>query len=257
MNGMFRIGGVLVLAIAIAGMSGCVSSGKFHKLQAEQALLQTEKSKLVTQSNQLAEDNAKLKADTERLQGEIQALATERDALKKTHEEAVTQHDALTKQLANEVEKGNLQIRQYKNMLTVDVAEKIFFATGSATVKPTGKEVLRKVGEAMANYPEKMIRVVGHTDNIPFRGQGRWTNWELSVMRATNVVRFLQEQCSIDPQRLVAAGRSEFQPVAENDTPEGRQKNRRIEITLMDKSLGETGGPQATAPGVPQESSQQ
>lgn len=242
MKGALRIGGVLLLVI---GMAGCVSSSKFKRLEAEQALLRTEKSKLQSQADQFAQDNAKLKADTERLQAESQALMAERDALKKTHEEAVTQYDTLMKQLAQEVDKGNLQIRQYKNMLTVDVAEKIFFASGSAVVKQSGKDVLRKVGEAMANYADKTIRVVGHTDNVPLRG--RWTNWELSVMRATNVVRFLQEQCSIDPQRLVASGRSEYQPVAPNDSPEGRQKNRRIEITLMDKSLAETTGQQAAA----------
>jgi len=132
-------------------------------------------------------------------------------------------------------------------MLTVDVAEKIFFASGSSTLKASGKEVLQKVGAAIAGYPDKIIRVVGHTDNVPLRGA--MTNWELSVMRATNVVRFLQDKSKIDPTRLVAAGRSEYQPVAANDTPEGRQKNRRIEITLMDKSYIETmkGEPAATA----------
>ena len=242
MNGALRTS---LSLIVVLGLAGCVSSSKFNKLQAEQSLLETEKSALQKQTDQLAQDNTRLKGDIDRLQAEAQSLTAERDSLKKTHEEAVTQYDAVVNQLSQEVNKGSLQIRQYKNMLTVDVAEKIFFDLGSATIKPSGQEVLKKVGEAMANYPDKVIRVVGHTDNVPLKG--RITNWELSAMRATHVVRFLQDACQIDPRRLVAAGRSEYQPVAPNDTPENRQKNRRIEITLMDKSLADTMGEQAAS----------
>jgi len=131
----------------------------------------------------------------------------------------------------------------------VDVAEQIFFDTGSFTLKKSGQEVLKKVGDAIANYPDKAIRVVGHTDNVPYKS-GKWTNWELSAMRATTVVRFLQDKSSIDPQRLVSAGRGQYEPVASNDTPEGRQKNRRIEITLLDKSYLETMAPQQATTGT-------
>jgi chemotaxis protein MotB len=91
---------------------------------------------------------------------------------------------------------------------------------------------LKKVGEALKGYENKVIHVVGHTDNVPLAKslQGTFpTSWELSVARATNVVRYLQE-VGIPPQRMVPSGRSEYDPVATNDTPEGRKKNRRIEI---------------------------
>ena len=242
---MKRALGIGISLFLAAALAGCVSSSKFSRLKAEQSLLLTEKSALQKQTDQLTQENASLRGEVTQLTSDAQNLAAERDALKKSHEEAKTQYDAVVNQLSKEVDKGNLQIRQYKNMLTVDVAEKIFFASGSATIKPGGKEVLQKVGEAIAGYSDKMIRVVGHTDNVPLRGS--MTNWELSVMRATNVVRFLQEKCQIEPRRLMAAGRSEFQPVAPNDTPEGRQKNRRIEITLMDKSLAETMGDESAS----------
>lgn len=241
MNHALKTGVSLVLML---GLAGCVSSSRFNQVKAERSLLETEKSTLQKQADQLAQDNAKLKGDIERLQADAKTLTAERDALKKTHEEAVSQYDAVVKKLSKEVNKGNLQIRQYKNMLTVDVAEKIFFDLGSAEIKPSGREVLRKVADAMSNYPDKVIRVVGHTDNVPKKG--RITNWELSAMRATHVVRFLQE-CKINPRRLVAAGRSEYQPVATNNTSAGRQKNRRIEITLMDKNLADTMGDQAVS----------
>ncbi|HET9950815.1 MAG TPA: flagellar motor protein MotB [Candidatus Eisenbacteria bacterium] len=242
MNGTLRTGVSLALVL---GLAGCVSSSKFNRLQAERSLLENEKSSLQQRAEELAQDNTQLKGEIVQLEAQKRTLADERDALKKTHEETVTQYDAVVNKLSQEVNKGNLQIRQYKNMLTVDVAEKIFFDTGSATIKPGGQEVLKKVGDAMAAYQDKVIRVVGHTDNVPLKG--RITNWELSAMRATHVVRFLQDECKIDPQRLVATGRSEYQPVAANDTPEGRQKNRRIEITLMDKNLADSMGEAAAS----------
>jgi chemotaxis protein MotB len=241
MNRAFRIA---VLLMTAAGLAGCVSSGKFNKLKAEQAVLQNEKSALEKQTADLTQTNTQLKADIDRLNTQTASLTAERDSLQKTHEQTVSQYDTVVSQLSQEVEKGNLQVRQYKNMLTVDVAEQIFFDTGSYTLKKSGQEVLKKVGDAMLNYQDKAIRVVGHTDNVPFKS-GKWSNWELSVMRATTVVRFLQDQSKIEPQRLVAAGRSEFDPVASNDTPEGRQKNRRIEITLLDKSQLDTAPQQA------------
>lgn len=237
MNGTLRTAVSLVLVL---GLTGCVSSSKFNRLQADQTLLETERASLKQQTEQLTSDNTSLKGEIVQLEAQQKALTDERDALKKTHEETVTQYDAVVNKLSQEVNKGSLQIRQYKNMLTVDVAEKIFFDLGSATIKPSGQEVLKKVGEAMGTYQDKVIRVVGHTDNVPLRG--RITNWELSTMRATHVVRFLQDECKIDPHRLVATGRSEYQPVAPNDTPEGRQKNRRIEITLMDRNLADSMG---------------
>ena len=124
-------------------------------------------------------------------------------------------------------------------MLTVDVAEQLFFDSGRATLKDTGKDVLKRVADAIKSYDDKAIRVVGHTDNVPISGalqKTYATNWELSVARATTVVRFLQE-AGIEPERLVATGRAEYAPIAENDSPEGRQKNRRIEITLINKNL--------------------
>jgi chemotaxis protein MotB len=149
------------------------------------------------------------------------------------------QYDALVKDLSSEVQKGQLQVKQYQNMLSVDLAEQIFFDSGKATLKPGGKDVLKKVGDALKGYENKIIRVVGHTDNVPVARslQGTFpTNWELSVARATNVVRYLQE-VGVPPERMVASGRGEYDPVATNDTPEGRQKNRRIEIMLIDQNL--------------------
>lgn len=241
--------GIAVLAAALVA-GGCVSTGTFDKMQAGKddqiAALQKQKADLDKQVDAMQQDNGSLKqqlADCNRqntaMQEQIGFLGQQRSVLLEASKQHQQQYDALVKSLSSEVEKGQLQVRQYKDMLTVDLAEQIFFDSGRATLKTGGKEVLKKVGAALKGYQDKIIRVVGYTDNVPVAKslQARYpTNWELSVARATTVVRFLQD-VGVPPERLVASGRGEYDPVASNDTPEGRQKNRRIEIMLIDRSL--------------------
>jgi chemotaxis protein MotB len=241
--------GFAVLAAAFI-TSGCVSTGEFEKMQAgkneEIAALQQQKVSLEQKKAALEQDNSALKqqvASHEQqntaMQQQVGSLEQQKAALLAASQQRQQQYDALVQGLAKEVEKGQLQVRQYKDMLAVDLAEQIFFDSGKATLKTGGKEVLKKVGEALKGYENKVIRVVGHTDNVPLAKSLQDTfptNWELSVARATNVVRYLQE-VGIPPQRMVPSGRAEYDPVATNDTPEGRKKNRRIEIMLIDKSL--------------------
>lgn len=255
--------GIAVLAAAFI-TSGCVSTGEFEKMQAgkneeiktlqqqktdleqqkaaleqQKAVLDQQKITLEQQKIAMGQDNMALKQQYMAMQEQVGSLEQQKASLLVASQQRQQQYDALVQGLSKEVEKGLLQVRQYKDMLTVDLAEQIFFDSGRATLKAGGKDVLTKVGEALKGYENKVIRVVGHTDNVPLAKalQDTFpTNWELSVARATNVVRYLQE-VGIPPQRMVASGRSEYDPVAANDTPEGRQKNRRIEIMLIDKSL--------------------
>jgi chemotaxis protein MotB len=248
MTGKIHIGIALLAAAFIT--SGCVSTGKFEQMQAGKnadiSTLQQKMADLEKQKAAVEQDNAALRQQNAiygqqntAMQEQVGFLEQQRAALLAARKRRQQQYDALVKDLSREVEKGQLQVRQYKDMLTVDLAEKIFFDSGRATLKAGGKKVLKIVGEALKEYQDKIIRVVGYTDNVPVSRslQGRFpTNWELSVARATNVVRFLQD-VGVPPERMVAAGRGEYDPVASNDTPEGRQKNRRIEIMLIDQSL--------------------
>ncbi len=224
-------------------MSGCVSTGKFKKMEAEKnqeiTTLQQEKAALEKKSAEQKQQVSSLEQEKAEAQQKAASLEQEKAAMLAASQQTQKQYDELLKGLSQEVEKGQLQVRQYKDMLSVDLAEQIFFDSGKATLKKGGKQVLKKVGEALKGYENKVIRVVGHTDNVPVAKSLQATfpsNWELSVARATNVVRYLQE-VGIPPERMVAAGRAEYDPVAPNDTPEGRQKNRRIEIMLIDKNL--------------------
>jgi len=240
------------IAVLAAGFiaSGCVSNGTFKKMEEgknqEIAALQQEKASLSKEKGSLEQQNTELKQQVSSLdqqkasvQQQVGSLEQEKAALLAANQQRQKQYDALVQNLSKEVEKGQLQVRQYKNMLAVDLAEQIFFDSGRAILKKEGKEVLKKVGDALKGYENKVIRVVGHTDNVPVAKslQDKFpTNWELSVARATNVVRYLQE-VGIPPERMIPSGRGEYEPVASNDTPEGRKKNRRIEIMLIDKSL--------------------
>ncbi len=240
------------IAVVAAGFiaTGCVSTGTFEKMQADKngeiAELQKQKTALEGQKKGLEEQKGKLEQDitalkqqTVSLEQRSRSAEQEKAALFAASQQRQQQYEQLVQGLSKEVEKGQLQVRQYQNMLAVDLAEQIFFDSGRAALKKEGKEVLKKVAEALKGYENKVIRVVGHTDNVPLAKslQGTFpTNWELSVARATTVVRFLQDS-GIPPERMIPSGRGEYEPVAPNETPEGRQKNRRIEIMLIDKSL--------------------
>jgi chemotaxis protein MotB len=134
----------------------------------------------------------------------------------------------------------SVQINQIQNRVVVSVAEELFFDTGKAEIKPDGKRVLRRIGAVLKKIPEKNVRIEGHTDNIPIGRSLRAqypTNWELGAARAVNVVRYLEEEAGLDPLRLSAVSYGQYRPKASNRTAAGRARNRRIEITLVDRDL--------------------
>jgi len=244
----FQLAGAVIAAALIAG--GCVSTGEFEKLQAEKnrevdalqkqrAGLEQQLRELQSQRRALEEQRTALERQQSDLRAELTALQAQKAQLEASSQQTKSQYDGLVRNLTEEVKKGELQVRQYKDRLTVEIAEQLFFDSGRAALKESGKAVLKRVGEALKGYEDKIIRVVGHTDNVPItKGlQAQFpSNWELSVARATTVVRFL-ESAGVPPERLTASGRAEYSPVASNDDADGRRKNRRIEITLVDRAL--------------------
>jgi len=148
-------------------------------------------------------------------------------------------YETLMADMKEEIEQGQIKITQLADRLSVSMVDKILFPSGEADITPEGLEILDRVGKVLKNTEDKIIRVEGHTDNVPIHPnlQKKFpTNWELSTARATNVVRFLQEKVGIKGTRLQVIGMSEFSPVADNTSPEGRSQNRRIEITLLPES---------------------
>jgi chemotaxis protein MotB len=160
------------------------------------------------------------------------------DAIKeKEHVVAEQKHayDNVVSELTEEIKKGEIEVRQLKDKLTLTMVEKILFDSGKADIKTNGKKVLDRVAEILKTITDKQIRIEGHTDNVPIGAvlaEKFPTNWELSTARATTVVRYLQEK-GVSPALLNAAGYSEYNPVESNETDEGKAKNRRIEIVLI------------------------
>jgi len=245
----------MVWIVAVLFLSGCVSSSKYHALEesskADQEKLQQQIAALQAQKDGLDKDLAALRQEKQTAETEIAslnekltqqqqqsaAIAAQKDAeiqqLKGTYE-------SLVKDLKGEIEKGEIKVTQVRDKLTVDLVEKILFDSGRAEVKPGGKDVLKKVGNILKDVKDKDIRIEGYTDNVPIGEKIRNkfpTNWELSTQRATNVLRFLQDEGGVDGARLVASGYGEHRPIASNDTPEGRAENRRIEIVLVPSDI--------------------
>ncbi len=162
----------------------------------------------------------------------VKRLETKKE---KEVQEVRSVYDSLLDRLQDEVKKGEIQIRQLNDRLSINVVEKIFFDTGKAEIKPAGLQILEKLGKVLKEMKDKKIQVEGYTDNAVIGGQLTKkfpTNWELSSARALAVVRFLNEKMAIEGSRLSAVAYSQYQPVASNDTPEGKNLNRRIEIVL-------------------------
>ncbi|MSP08863.1 MAG: cell envelope biogenesis protein OmpA [Flavobacteriaceae bacterium] len=135
----------------------------------------------------------------------------------------------------------NLDIKvEYRNgKVYVILPEKLLFASASIDVDPKGREALIEIGKALNKQPDVQMAIEGHTDNIPMKGAIK-DNWDLSVLRATSIARILIADANMNPKRIQAVGRGDTQPVAGNETPEGRAKNRRTEIVLspqLDKIL--------------------
>ncbi len=176
--------------------------------------------------------------------GEAEKARFERERAAKEAEIArLTQtHAALTKSLEAEIAKGDIQIQQVRDRLTINMMDRVLFDSGRAQVKPDGLQVLKRVSDILKNVTDKQIRIEGHTDNVPIGPKiiERFpTNWELSTARATSVVRYLIEKGGLDRVTLSAAGYAYNKPVASNETLEGRAENRRIEIVLYPKDLSD------------------
>ncbi|MBD0279457.1 MAG: OmpA family protein, partial [Flavisolibacter sp.] len=116
----------------------------------------------------------------------------------------------------------------------VSLQESLLFPSGSAVVNPRGKEALGKLAQALNSNPDIGVLIEGHTDSIPIKGRYE-DNWALSTARATAIVRILTSTYGVDPTRVTASGRSKYEPVDTNETPEGRARNRRTEIILAPK----------------------
>jgi len=127
----------------------------------------------------------------------------------------------------------DINIKVDKGVVFIDISDKLLFKSGSFDINDNAKVVLGKVAAVLKNQPDIEFMVEGHTDNIPFKKGVLIDNWDLSVKRATSVVRVLQNQYGLDPAKMSAAGRAEYLPVADNGTADGKAANRRTRIVIL------------------------
>jgi chemotaxis protein MotB len=218
-----------------------------------------EKESALAQLATLTEQNKFFKANNQDLINNIGNLTTlsqkgaenlemslesmkEKDIRIQRMQDAVTKKDSVTLALVTSLKGvlGNMsdediEINVEKGVVYVSISDKLLFRSGSFTVTKRAKEVLGKVAKVVNDKPELEFMVEGHTDNVPIKSDGILDNWDLSVKRATAVVRILENDFGVAPARMTAAGRSFYIPIADNDTAANRAKNRRTRIVVLPK----------------------
>ena len=183
------------------------------------------------------EENASRKmVDLERLRAELEArnqrLVELEQILNAKDQQMKSLKEAISAALYG-FEKEGLSVYTKNGMLYVSMDEKLLFQTSSIQVDPRGVEAIRTLAGVLEKNRDIKITVEGHTDDVPVRSNASFAdNWDLSVKRATSIVRILLDNSSLDPTMIVASGRGEFLPVDDGGTAEARQKNRRTEIIL-------------------------
>ncbi len=141
----------------------------------------------------------------------------------------------LKKVLNNGLNDEDIQINIEKTVVYISIADKLLFKTGSYRVSSSANSILKKVAQVINAQPEMDVMIEGHTDSRTIKTSVLEDNWDLSVKRATSIVRTLQNNFEVDPARLIAAGRSSYVPLVENDTEANRATNRRTKIIIMPK----------------------
>jgi chemotaxis protein MotB len=240
-----RWGSVLGTVLLLVAASAAAGLGYLHEQQRRtletqgamlaeghrrNRLLIEARSTLETQRDATAVRLTKTQADAKRLQAEVRRLEEEQRTITEAQRRLETE-------MRTALESRDVTISELAGKLTVNILDRVLFASGEADITAEGQAVLRKVADVLGQFSDRQVQVIGHTDNVPIRTARFPSNWELSAARAIAAVRFLSEEAGVDPRRLGALGYGEFHPVADNATPEGRAQNRRIAIVILPELL--------------------
>ncbi len=250
-NKMMAAAGLVVMV-----MSGCVSQEEYESalkkikdLEKELGDLEELRKFDQIRIDELGADNATMLAKLEQLgvklsdlSGELSGAMADIDAKQKLIEEMKKKQEQATKRLATLkdmlakfkalIEGGKLKVKIKNGKMMLELPSAILFESGQADLSEEGQKTLAEVAAVLSTIGDREFQVAGHTDDVPIKGKKFPSNWELSSARAVAVVKFLQEH-GVSPENLSAAGYSEYQPTASNDSEDGKAQNRRIEITLM------------------------
>jgi len=256
----------LIATISALVFSSCVPKQKYADLEARQKETQDLLNSATVKLNTCLEEKATSTAQVKTLQEQVEFLNQQNETitnltskgasnLEKTLEslkekdlkinrmqDALTKRDSMTLALVTslkgalgDLSDSDIEINVEKGVVYVSISDKLLFTSGSYNITARAKAVLGKVAKVVNNKPDIEFLVEGHTDNVPIKNDVLLDNWDLSVKRATAVVRVLQNDYGVDPKRMTAAGRSYYIPVASNDTAEGKALNRRTRIVVLPK----------------------
>ena len=256
---------ILSLLVLSLSMTSCVSKKKFTDLEAKQKATQdllntatvklntclTEREALANQVDFLKKNNSDLinnmgnlttltTKGAENLEKSLESLK-EKDLKISRLQDALTKKDSVTLALVTSLKKDvgmddpDININVEKGVIMISIADNLLFKSGSYDVSDKAKGVLAKVAKVINSKPDFECMVESHTDNVPYRGGVLLDNWDLSVKRATSIVRVLQSDLGVSPKQLIPAGRSSYIPLVDNDSPANRAKNRRTKIIIMPK----------------------
>ncbi len=264
---------MIVGAAMIVALPGCVSKKKYAELQAEHQALQQNyttlqsdygkaQSKAQTIDALLQEaraNNAELKSQYAKLQASldksisqntqgnvnISKLVDEINSSNKYIKQLVTaksKSDSLNLVLATNLtrsltgtDQDEVNVRVLKGVVYISLADNMLFKSGSYQVNDRAMTTLGKIAKIIKDYSDYDILVEGNTDPVPIKRTNIRNNWDLSTLRASSIVQVLQNEFGVDPSRMTAAGRGEYNPIADNSTEYGRQRNRRTEIIITPK----------------------
>lgn len=239
--------GLLALSTFLAGfVAGCGGrdwQGENAQLQADLDEARRDLSRTQAHLDELEGQNEQLRGLLEARGADLSDMAALREQLQRDlaaareREEAQRQRlsslRTMARQFRDMIAAGQLRVRIVRGNMVVELPENVLFSSGRAEVREEGQTALTQVAEVLANVPNRNFLVAGHTDNVPMGRRGRYdTNWELSAARGVAVVRYLADH-GLPAERLAAAGYADTQPVASNETDEGRAQNRRIEIIVL------------------------
>lgn len=262
--------GFALLGILAILSSSCVSKKKFNDLNDDYETTQNDLKAANMQLNICEEEKKNLKEGYEKqvktlentnaallnTQAEIVTISKtgaqnlqkslesmqEKDLQIKTMQDAITKKDSVTLALVtslkgalDNVNDEDIEISVEKGVVFVSISDKLLFGSGKYEVTQQARKVLEKVAQVVNDKKEFEFMVEGHTDTDPIAREVITDNWDLSVKRATSVVRILQNEFDVDPKRMTAAGRGEYMPIASNDSRDGKAKNRRTRIVVLPK----------------------
>jgi len=208
-------------------LADCQKKGSEH--EAEIAKLKADGEKMEKRLTQLGQERGTLSLDLEQAKKRMEELKKAQEAAEKRN----AQFKQLLAKFKSMIDAGKLQVEVREGRMLVKLPDNILFDPGKTDLKADGKEALLQVANVLKEIKDRKYQVAGHTDNVPIKSKRFKDNWELSTARALEVVHLMIAQGGMDPKTLSAAGYADQLPVAPNDSPENKQKNRRIEIVLQ------------------------